>query len=389
MSLPLDELFAEETRDNVLDDLLTTCRLVGLKVTAWQSGQPFRTALVVSAQKIADLTRLQSLAIKGGFLDYAEAGWLTILAESVYRVVRRPAQYSTGDSFRVTNASDEVYTRLAGEITVAHNVTGKTFHNASDVTVAPSTTVEDLVFVADEVGTDSDGGPNSIDQLVSVAAGITITNDKAVLGSNEESDPDLRVRCRNKLGALSPNGPKEAYAFVATTPYFDNDPDRPCCVVSVPTTRVQVVLDKDTGRVTVYCATENGSISEPDRVVTDAALDRWATPWLVDQRAELCTEDTTDVTYHIWLGDSNLTTEQVEARIATALSRYFKTLPIGGFIIPPDAGFIYVDAIRTVITRAVEGVIKVTVSLPTGDIEMGPGHVAILGTVTPTVTVVT
>lgn len=386
-TLSLSDLFAPETRENVLADLLAVAAAVKLKTTAWQEGQPIRTALVLVSQKVADLTELTNVAVRGGLLDYAEGGWLTLLAASVYRVTRNPAQYAKGDSFSIANSGTESYDRAPGEITIAHNVTGKTYHNVADVSVAPGTTLPNVTFEADEVGTGSDAGPDTIQQLVTSAANIAITNARAVLGADEELDEDLRQRCRDKLGALSPNGPKEAYSYVVKTPSLTP--------TSVPITRTQIVLNKATGVVTVYCATAAGAPTVDDIAIADASIDRWATPWLVDAVATRAEQVVANLAYHVWIEGSNLSVPQTEAVIAAALSRLFKIVPIGGHTIEPDGfGRVYVDTIKAEILRATGGIVRLTITggvINTLEdaIVMVQGQVLVLGAITPTITVVT
>lgn len=383
----LDDLFSEETRDSVLSALLVGAELVGLKVTAWQPGQPVRSILTLVAQKIADNTLKGREAVKGGLLDYATEDWLTLLALSLYRVTRNPAEYAEGDTIQFTNGSGSIAPFAPGEFIVAHAVTGKTYRNTETLSLAPGVT-SDISVIADEVGTDSDAAPGTITTLVSSVAGSTVTNVAAVLGADEETDPDLRQRCREKLGSLSPNGPKEAYAYVAKTPVFPDG--TPCAPVGVPITRVDVQLDEDTGQLTIYIATAAGTPDPADVTIVDDAIDRWAAPWGTRFDTVGSPETVIDITYEAWIQGSNLTEVQIENAIATALAQYLKSVAIGGFLIPPDVvGHIYVGALERVIGGATPGIIKVAVTIPAADVPIPIGNVAILGAITPTITVVT
>lgn len=379
--LALSELFDSETREEVLSTVLTIAADVGLRVTAWQPGQPIRTLLTIASQKISDATLVTKEAIKGGFLDEAEAGWLTLLARAVYRVDRKLAEFAEGDSLELTNTEATTHTLQPGELIVAHAVTGKTYRNTAVVVIPASGTVSDVAILADEAGTDSDAAPGTITELVSSLVGVTCTNVAAVLGADEETDEDLRQRCRDKLGALSPNGPKEAYAYVAKTPEL--------AAVGVAITRVKVVANALTGLLTVYLATASGAPSAPDVAIVDAAFDKWASPWCTEAVATAASELVVPVTCQVWIQGSSLTTAQVQTEIANALARYFRDLPIGGFVIPPATGTLYLEALRQVIGSATPGILKVAITLPAADVALTVGQVAKLGTVTTTVTVVT
>lgn len=386
--LAIDDLFAAETRETVLQDILDVADDVTLKVTSWQPGQPIRSILTYISQKIADNTARDRLAIRGGLLDYAEEGWLTLLAQSVYRVTRQPATFATGDSLSVTNGGTSIQTFQTGDLIVAHDVTGKTYTNRALIVVNPGATVTDNVIDADEVGSASNAGPGLITTLVTTFPDITVTNVRAVLGADEEDDPHLRTRCRAKLGSLSPNGPKEAYDFVVTTQFFEDG--TPCCPTSVPIRRSQVVLDTDNGALTVYTATDAGAPIAGDVDIATDSIHTWSEPWLVDSAAAAATEDILNVTYTAWVRGSNLTVDAIKSKISTALAVFLKSYPIGGEVIPPDVnGILYVNTIEAVITKAVDGVIKISVTLPAADQAVIQGHTVVLGTVTGTIVTVT
>lgn len=387
MALALSDLFDSETRDGVMSTILSIAGDVALKVTAWQEGQPYRSLLTYVSQKIADNTVLRKEAIKGGLLDSSEAGWLTLLAKSLYRVDRKLADFADGDSFTFTNSSDEEYTVELGDLVVAHSVTGKTYRNTSVIVIPANGAIEGQYMLADEVGTASDAGPGMITEVVSSLVGVEVTNLAAVLGVDEELDEALRIRCRAKLGSLSPNGPKEAYEFVATTPYFDDG--TPCAPTDVAITRTLVWTDALTGFVSVFLATAAGAPSGGDVTIVDNAIDRYATPWCTTATAYASTEVLVPVTYQVWIAGSNLTVAQIKSAIASALAVYFASVPISGYKIPPDElGKLYVEALRTVIAKATPGIIKVAITLPAADLELEVGEVCRLSTVTGTVTVI-
>jgi hypothetical protein len=382
-TVTVDTLFGAESPESVLSTLLGIASRVKLKVTAWQPGQPLRTALVLCSQKMADTSLLMRLAIKGGYLDESEAGWLTLLAHAVYRVDRNVAQFATTSTGRVINSGTSVFARAAGELAFVHSVSGKTYTNVNDISVNPGATQDGIVILSDETGSASDAGPGMI-ELSTTIPNVTFTNVEACLGADEETDEDLRQRCRDKLGSLSPNGPKEAYAYVAKTPALNP--------TSVPITRVQVVLNKATGALTVYLATATGAPSADDVTLTDKAIDRWATPWLVDSAAAAAAEVVTPITYHVWVSGSNDTTEAIESRIAATLARFYRLIPINGWIVDPDpAGYVYWDQIKAAILKDVPEIIRIDMSSTSGGVSgftLTAGQVMKLGAITPTVTVV-
>lgn len=377
--LSLSDLFSTETRDDAVGTLLDVLSSLELKVSAWQPGQPIRTMLYGVGQKFADYSLIRSEAIKGGLLDSSTRGWLTLLARSVYRVERNLAEHAEASDFSVTNNSGALFEPEAGELIVAHSVTGKTYRNVEPLSIADGATDAAVLLIADEAGTGSDAAPGMITVVVSDQIGVTVTNPSAVLGSDDELDEDLRTRCRAKLEALSPNGPRGIYEFVAKTPSLAG--------TSVTITRTRVVPDPTTGELVVYLATASGAPSAPDIEAVNAAFELHATPWCTEATGAGAVDAVIAITYQAWIKGSSLSVVQIENAIATALAQAFKVIPIGGDKIPPALlGKVYVGALERIIGGAVPGIIKVTVTLPAADVELDAEELPKLGTVTGTIT---
>jgi phage-related baseplate assembly protein len=82
---------------------------------------------------------------------------------------------------------------------------------------------------------------------------VTVTNAAAFVGTDEETDVDLKVRCVAKLGSLSPNGARDAYNFIArSATRADGSP--------IGITRVRTIPD-GIGGVDVYLATPSGGVT--------------------------------------------------------------------------------------------------------------------------------
>ncbi len=374
----ITDLFTASTRDEIMGEILTIASDVGLAITAWQSGQPSRTIFAILSQKIADTTLANAEVIKGGYLDSATGAWLTLLAQCLYKVTRLPAQYATGNSLEITNSSTANVEYLAGEMIVAHEITGATYRNTADLVLAPGVT-SSIVILADVAGVASNAAAGKVTVIAN--PDLAVTNLEAILGSDAETDDELRERCRNKLDALSPNGPRDVYSFIAKTPEYS--------ATSVPITRVSPVTDPTTGVITVYLATAAGAPSGGDVAIVDTAFDLWATPLCTTAVAAAASALSVPVTYQVWIKGTVLTSSQIEDAIADALDVYFKTIPIGGDIVDPDVtGYVRTGLLELVIGKAVAGIVKVAIAAPTGDVTLTAGQVPTLGTVTPTVTVI-
>lgn len=291
MALSLDSLFtpaasgvtpgnagATASSGSWLSTLLSVASTLGLSATSWQPGGVARTILAIVAT--ADAARDQVIVkmIKGGFLDSAATvtpdpsnantwtsatwtpGWLDVLADGVYNVQRIAATYATGTINVVASSSAAGGTFQPGTYHVA-NGSGKTFSNTQAFTVTPSSTTP-ITIAADIAGSSSNSATGGITTTVTSLVGVTVTNPQSINGSDAESNAALVTRCRQKLQALSPNGPKGAYAYfaLAASQLRAAATGNPSAITS-PITRALVTVAPTTGIVTLYVASANGTVS--------------------------------------------------------------------------------------------------------------------------------
>lgn len=379
MSLALSDLITEEERDEVVASLLAIAALLDQPTTAWQEGNPILTLLMTASQKLADLTTLVTEITKGGFGELLPSdAWADRWALSRFNVTRVPATQATG-KVNASNSSLTNYGPLQpGGLIVAHDVTGKLYRNTAVITILATTGLDDIDLAADEPGTDSNAAPGAIETVVSGQVGVGCTNPLSVLGTDQELTPALVTRARAKLGALSPNGAKDAYNYIATTPEFS--------ATSTPITRTRTVLNPTTGALSVYLATAAGAASGPDVAIVQAAIDDNVEPWGATVTAYAATPSVVDITYEAWILNSQLTTAAIEEAIETALAEFFSTLDLGGYVVPPDTGDLYVETLQLVIGTATPGIRRVVISLPAAAVALLANEVATLGTITPTIT---
>lgn len=378
MTISLISLLVRQTKDQILDAALAVARGVGLPVSSWQAGDPTRTLLSYEAEFLATLEGNVVGYIASGFLDYASGVWLKILAQQVYGVEVPPATYATTD-VELTNSGDEVFILDPGDVIVKSSLSGKTYRSTTGGTLGAGGTLT-LTFEAEEGGSGSSAGAGEIDELVTGMTDVTVTNPIAAVGIDEQSEATTRQQCRDKLDSLSPNGPKGAYSYVARNRDLTGTSN---------ITRVRVYSDSDTGDVTVYLAGPSGAVSNPDRALVEAAILKWATPLCITPEVLSASNVSVGVTYQIWLyASANRTSLQVQADVLDALQAMFAARPIGGDIISPAAsGSLYKSLIESTIRGVYPEAFRVSVSSPAGDTALTNGQVAVLGIVTPTVTI--
>jgi hypothetical protein len=346
MSLGVDDLITEQTPDQVKASLYALAATFGLNTTAWQRLSPLRTIFTVVAYLFSGLTKLQAAINRSAFLDTAEGDWLTLVAWFMYGVTRIAATFASG-TILISNAGGGLYTYSPGDLVVRNTVTNKTYTNTALVTINPLASNVSVAIRAIEAGAASTATPGQIAAFVAASPQLSISQTAAIVGVDAELDADLRQRCRDKLGSLSPAGPAAAYSFIAKTPALNG---------GVTVTRVLVRPALGDGTIRVVVAGPSGAISgTTGNPATDLgklfiALNALAVPagytLLLSSAANKAV--TLDNTTYV-ASSSGLLNADVSTAVATALTGYVATLPIGGI----DLG-----AGGVVPYRAVEGVIK-------------------------------
>lgn len=215
----LATLLVEETKAAIYKTAIGVATAVGLPTSSWQPGDPTRSLFHLESEVLVVLEKVVVGYIRSGFLEYAaelaasgdpkDTAWLKVLAKQVFNVDVPSPAYASG-TIILTNNGGGLYEDLAaGDITFRSSINDKTYRNTSGGTLAsgPGTTLT-VDFVADEAGSDSSAGPGEINELITGLLGVTCTNPLAAVGTDEQ-DPSVTVQqCKDKLSALSPNGPR-------------------------------------------------------------------------------------------------------------------------------------------------------------------------------------
>jgi uncharacterized phage protein gp47/JayE len=240
--------------------------------------------------------------------------------------------------------------------------TGRSYRNTAGFTLNALTSIT-VPIAAVEVGSASNAGAGTITELATLLLGVTSSNAIAVVGLDEESDAALRSRCSEKLGALSPFGPWDAYASAARNA-------RRADGSTLGITRFRILKD-GYGNVTTYLATASGPVPSPDLDIADEAIQQYAAPVAVTAIVLSATSHPIAVTYETWMyNTSGKTVAQVQALIATRLGTFFSGQPIGGHVIDGDPGLVFVEAIRAVIHATLPEIFHVEVTAPAGDVTL-------------------
>lgn len=379
MTISLDALITPLTRAEVQASIYQVLAAVGVNTTAWKPGGVVRTMIAGVSVVLSAQSQLQALSTRSGFLELSEGDWLTLVAHYVYGVDRIEATFAEGE-VTLTNAGGGVYTLDPDDLVVANPTTGKTYRNTGAVSLGASSSLT-IPVRATEDGSTSTSLPGTVTRLETTLLGVTVTNATAIVGRDAELDPDLRARCNEKLGALSPFGPWDAYAFAARNAMRpDGTP--------VGVTRVRQLKD-GAGGVTTWIATASGTVTgdandpDTDLGIVNEAIQRLAAPLAVTAVVEGATPFVQAVTYEAWAyNTTGLTDAQLKTAIGLKLTAYFAAQPIGGNVIGLDPGKVFRHLLIAAISSARPEIFRIDLTLPATDPELDINEVPVLGTVT-------
>ncbi|MCL2777713.1 MAG: baseplate J/gp47 family protein [Polyangiaceae bacterium] len=374
--LSLASLLIEETKDAIYRTALSIASGIGVPVSSWQAGDPTRSLFHVESESLSTLEVLVSNFIRSGFLGFATGVWLKIRAKQGYNVDVPEATFATTNVV-LTNTGKGVHDFDPGDLTLKNSLTGKTYRNVTGghldalTNAGPGTLI--VSVVADEAGSDSSAGAGEIDDFVAGPIGVSCSNPTAAIGLDEQDEATTVQQCLDSLGPLSPDGPREAYAFVARTPKLTG---------TRAVTRARVYPDSDTGDVLMYIAGPS-AVSEADRKLVEEAIVRWCTPLTITPTVLIAPNVVIPVSYEIWIYKSvNLDEDKIKSAVVTKLMELFRSRPMGGDITPPDTtGVLYRTAIKSKIESAFSQIYRVELSAPIANVTLGDGEVLALGPV--------
>ncbi len=380
----LSELTTPLTSDAIKTAIYQAMTARGLVTTSWKPGAVVRTIVAAVAIVIAAFSKLVALIASNGFLELAEDAWLEIKAREDYGVEKDAGSFATG-YVTLSNAGGGVYSGDPDDLLFTNPTTGKSYRNTAAYSIGALQTGVIVPIRAVELGAASTSAAGTITQMETPLLGVTCTNAAAVVGTDPETDAALRARAREKTGALSPNGPVDAYAYFAKSATRADGS-------SVGVTRVNAIPD-GFGGVAVFVATATGTITgtanDPNTdlgAVSDAIWKNVA-PLAVTPAVQAATAKTIAVTYELWVREAaSLTAAQIEALVGTAIATHLASVPIGGDVIPSQVGRVYVSAIRTAIGAVLPAgtLIRVDVTLPAADVDCIASDAPIAGTITAT-----
>lgn len=353
---------------------LELAKLAGLPVTSWRTGDPTLSDYTFLADVLEKLEDVVVSNAKSAFLSEAEGDWKKLHAQENFGVTVPEATYAQ-PTITLRNNGVNYYPFASGDLTVRASGINKTYRNATpgyapDTLLAadlnPGATVK-FDLVADEAGSDSSVGEDEVDALVTMLDDdVEILGSEAGAGADAPDDSGIELLCEESLGPLSPGGPPDAYAYVARTAAYTG---------TTEITRSTASLESEVGEVIVAVASPSGPVTASSVALAQTAVEKWANPITgiptVVSAVALAVAVTAALGGDLPAGYA--------AKVAGALTRYFKTIPIGGLIAR--------SKLIQIIHEAVPEATTVALAAPANDVQLTTSPVAqvpVLGTATIT-----
>jgi uncharacterized phage protein gp47/JayE len=386
MSVDFDSLMARQSVTDIKNSMIAACETVGFYVSRLPGLSRLRKMALDAVPAIVHTaTEINAEAIRGGLLDYASGVWLELLAINLFGIEGgRIRETFATTRVRFTNSGAQSSIFDDDEVIVSNGIVN---YKAAAFSLAPAGNDGDEVTVdvtATVAGSSGSTNAGTITMMVATFGGVACTNPSAAAGTDEETDDQLRERCRLSRSALSNAGPVDAIEFVARSATRTDG-------TAIGVTRVQVVEDiPSMGDVEVHVADADGTVTPEDVDRIDDLLRTLVVPSGVNYLGtNSATEITVDVTHTSrYKASDGISEEEREALVEEALADMFASHPIGGYVETPPNGVMYRSEIATTI-GSIQGeesgarpIKSVTVSLPATDVELEPGEVAVLGAVT-------
>lgn len=387
----IDELITPITADEFKASHYAALASVGVTTTTWKSGAVTRTIIAIVSVCFGAFSTLISNIARSGFLALASGLWARLHARYTYNVEALDADFAAGPVL-VSNSSGGIYIYDPGELELAHSVTNARYTNTALVTIGAGAVDVSVAMQAVEAGSASSALVDEIDTCITADVGLSCRNAVVLVGRDDESDDLLKVRCSEKLGAFSPNGPGDAYSVAARAAV------RASTGVNVGVNRIRTQATGHCG-INVYVATPSGGVAgtvgdlSSDLGAVDEAIQRQAVPLTVTANTYSATPKVIDVAAQVWCYNvTGLTEAQIVTAVGAALATYFAsplTAPIGGHS-AGSQGYIWPEHLATAIMSATANGASIrayrAVVTPTLATLIGFGEVPTLGATTITIT---
>jgi hypothetical protein len=366
MTLSFRDLTTPITNDEHEANALAVLAVLGFPVTNWAADSVPRRLVRSFCELYADIRGYVRSVATGGYLDLATGDWLTLLAKSQYQRDRLGAVFAEVSSFLSAAPASGPHTITPGQLVIASEATGHRFTNITGGTLLPGGALQ-VTWRAESAGSAFNAADGTAMRVVAgTIAGVTAgAATLTASGANEETDVQLRIRCKVRWAELAAlTGPADYYVSLAL-----NTPTAP----GVRRVFVRDDNPRGAGTVDVYIAGETGP-STPEEV---AAVDAYIQP----RRAissEIAVLAAKELPVEIIATAYARAPAPTAATLEAAARAYVNSLPIGGDAIPALApGRLFTDQIEHAMMNASANVVTVNLVQPAANLAMAANEVAV------------
>lgn len=378
----VDDIVKGLTREQVEETFYTTLARLQVDTTTWKPGAVTRAIITGFCVVAAALSQLAGKVVALGFLDLSTGAWLTFLAWWRYGVKRQPATFAE-TTLLVSNSSGSSIALSPYDLRVEDSAGTREFFNPYAATIPAYASSYPVTVRAVEAGSNYSAPANSITSLVTAYPTLTVNNPDAAIGSDEMDDESLRQLCRESLGALSPNGPADAYVYFAKTATRANG-----TYIGVSRVRVLPAIGDNTVQMVVFGANAPISGSTGD-TSTDLGrvyqfVNKNATPLGVTLTISSATPYVVNLSGTVWIrASAGLTDDQVRALVNAKLAKWVSTRAIGGDVDSDTStsGYLDHETIRGVMQSGHEDIYKTALTAPSSTVTLTATQVPVLGVV--------
>lgn len=254
MPLTLTQLLAPKTRDQIADDIVASLTTAGFPVTSWQSGSVPRTLVFAFAATLATLWGLVAQVAAAAFLDTATGAWLTLHAKARFDLTRIAATFAR-HSVTLANASGSPITITPGQLllTTSSGVVRYRSTNTTNTTVSSGGSAA-VTVRAETAGIAGNAAPGIL--VAPATAGLSFSyGSLTTRARDEETDAELRTRCRARWATLAAGATRGWYLYHLLSSTLSDG------VTSAGVTRVGWIAPTGDGTFEVIVAGADGPLS--------------------------------------------------------------------------------------------------------------------------------
>ena len=345
-------------------------------------------------------------ALSAPFLDYARGAWLSLIADLVYNRPRILAQAGTQVVTFENRNTFAAVSSAAGTVRIkatAGKATGRTYTTTTALSIAawsgsgpyPTGTA---TVQADIAGTGSNAAAGDIGTYsVPLVAGpvncFVQSVAGSILGTDEETDANLVIRCRLAVSEASDMGPRAEYTSIALDPvgaFIRRNMTPPVAWgTGQPAISRVAVLEPGNAVVNVYLASSSGpAAGDMATVGSDvnkayvAILMFVVPPGITCSVYAASAHTVSPGAIIITLSaTANVSAPDAIATATAGLLAFFETLPIGGArLATGGTGYVFEAAVKAACWGP--GVVDISVAGLNDDspLALAPNDVAVLGT---------